>query len=523
MKKRIFGYCLATVAMFAVLASPLQARDLTVGLQAVVSSMDPHFHNTTQNNSMSRHIFETLVLLDKKMELKPGLALSWKNLGKDTWEVKLRPGVKWHDGSPFTAGDVDFTIKRAANVPNSPSSFGSVTRSIKDVRIVDPLTIVLTTVGPHPLLPRDLSLLPIVSKKFGDKATTEDYNSGKATVGTGPYKFTEFKANSQIVLTRNDEYWGEKEPWTKATFRFLSAGSARVASMLSSEVDLIEVVPPADIQRFEKDTRFNVVSGPSNRMIYLHMDSNRDVSPFVTDTSGKPLQKNPLKDAKVRKAISLAMNRQAIVGSMLDGKGTPAGQYMPDGSFGNSKTVKADVQDVVAAKKLLTEAGYPQGFQITLHGPNNRYVNDAAVSQVIAQLLTKIGIITKVEAMPASVYFTRASRLDFSLMLVGWGGADVQESVMVLKALIMTFDKDKGTGYANRGRYSNPAVDSAIEEAGDAFELPKRAELTAKAVDMAVKDTAIVPLYFEFGTWAMKKNVKFQARVDQYTTAMDIR
>lgn len=507
----------------SVLTNPVFAKDLHIGLQAVITSLDPHFFNTTQNNNMSRHFFETLVKLGPHMELQPGLAKDWKPIDKTTWELTLRENVKWHDGSPFTAEDVAFSFQRAPNVPNSPSSFASITKEAKEVRATGPLTIRITTDGPSPLLLNYLSLLPIISKKHGEKASTEDYNSGKAMVGTGPYKFSEYLPNNRVVAVRNDDYWGEKEPWTKVTFKFLSAGAPRVAALLAGDVDLIDGVPPSDADRLGKDAKLRLVSGLSNRMIYLHMDSSRDRSPFVLDSKGTPMDKNPLKDSRVRKAMSMAINRDAIVGSLLDGRATPAAQFMPMRSFGNSKDLRPEPFDAEGAKKLLAEAGYPNGFQITLHGPNNRYVNDAAVAQVVAQLLTRVGITTKVETMPASIYFTRASKLDFSVMLLGWGGADVQEAVMPLRSLVRTFDAKIGAGAANRGRYSNPMLDKLIDQAMDTLDRTARAEISAKATELAIKDTAIVPMYFEQSTWGMKQGLKLQPRIDQYTMAMDIR
>lgn len=509
--------------LLAAMTAPVAAKDLNVGLQAVITSMDPHFYNSSQNNAMSRHVFETLVKLGPNMELLPGLAREWKAIDKTTWELKLRENVKWHDGSAFTADDVTFSFQRAANVPNSPSSFAFITKEAKEVKAMDPLTVRITTDGASPLLPSYLSLLPIISKKHGEKSATEDYNSGKAMVGTGPYKFNEYLPNNKVVVVRNDSYWGEKEPWDKVTFKFLSAGAPRVAALLAGDVDLIDGVPPTDTARIAKEASLRLVSGLSNRLIYLHMDSNRDHSPFVFDSKGAALDKNPLKDARVRKAISLAINRAAIIESLLDGRATAAAQFMPHRSFGISKELRPDDFDVEGAKKLLAEAGYPNGFQLVLHSPNNRYVNDAAVAQVLAQLLSRVGIATRVETMPAAVYFTRASKLEFSLMLLGWGGADVQEAVMPLRSLVQTFNKEQGTGSANRGRYSNPELDKLIDQAMDTMDRAKRGEISAKASELAIRDTAIVPLYFEQSTWAMKRSIQFPSRIDQYTTAMDIR
>jgi peptide/nickel transport system substrate-binding protein len=512
-------------AVLAITLSYAVAKELSIGLQSIVTSIDPHFHNTAQNGSLSLHIFESLIdfELDGRLNLRPSLATSWKSLDKTTWEFKLRENVKWHDGSPFTAADVQFTIQRAPNVPNSPSSFGVVTRLIKEVKVIDPLTVHIITTEPHPLLPRDLTLLRIVSKKFGEHATTADYNSGKAAIGTGPYRFIGYAPDASITVAKNEHYWGQKEPWDKVTFKFQPNASARAAALASREVDVIEGVPPEGAARLKADGRISLITAQSNRLIFLAMDSARDKSPFVTDKSGKAIDKNPLKDARVRKAISMAINRFSLVDQMLDGRGIVAGQLMPSGSFGTSGALRPQPFDTEQARKLLAESGYQNGFGITLHGPDNRYVHDVAVAQFVARMLAEIGIDAKVETMSASTYFSRASKLDFSFMLFGWGGNDVQEVAMVARSLLMTYNKEIGAGVANRGRYSNPALDKVIEEALASFSISKRLALSIKASEIAIADAALVPLYFEMGTWALAKPLTLNARLDQYTLAMNIR
>jgi len=194
-------------------------REVSIGLQAAVTSIDPHYHNLSPNNSLSRHIFEALIRVDANQKLIPGLATSWRAVDDLTWEFKLRNNVKWHDGTPFTAEDVAFTLKRVPNVPNSPSSFATFTKPIVDVKIVDAHTIVFKTAAPHVLLPSDMAQVLIVSKLHGEKATTDDYNSGKAAIGTGPFKFAEYVPNQRVVMTANYGYWGGEGPWDKVTSR----------------------------------------------------------------------------------------------------------------------------------------------------------------------------------------------------------------------------------------------------------------------------------------------------------------
>ncbi len=300
--------------------------ELKIGMKSEVSSMDPHYHNLTPNNAMAHYTFDPLVEQDEKQNLKPGLAVSWKPVNDLTWEFKLRQNVTFHDGSPFTAEDVKFTLKRGQNVPNSPSSFKRYMAFIKKVEIVDPHTIRFSTEKPFPLMATYLSTFVIVSKKNSEGAATKDYNSGKAMIGTGPFKFVEWVPGDRIVYTRNDNYWGDKPEWEKVIIKPISSAPSRVAALLAGDVDLIDFVPTSDIETMKKNPDFTLGESVSNRVIYLHIDTNRDVSPFVTDIKGQPMKKNPLKDLRVRQAMSMAINRLAIVEQVMDGSAIPAGQ-----------------------------------------------------------------------------------------------------------------------------------------------------------------------------------------------------
>ncbi len=502
----------------SVLAASAFAQSISIGLSGDITAFDPHYHNVGPNNAAAAHVFERLVGMDERQRLVPALATSWRAVNDTTWEFKLRKGVKWHDGSDFTADDVIFTVDRVPKVPNSPSSFTTYVKNIKAITAPDAHTLMITTEKPHPLLPNDLSLVYVISKKAATGASTEDFNSGKAAVGTGPYKYSRFAKGDRLELVRNDAWWGGKTPWDKATLRIITNDPARVAALLSGDIQVIENAPTSDMTRLKNDKNLSLARVGSNRIIFLHMDSNRDVSPFVTDKAGKPLAKNPLKDARVRKALSLAINRDAMVSKVMEGEAIAAGQPLPDGYPGTSKNLKPDKFDAAAAKKLLAEAGYPDGFGITIHAPNNRYVNDEQIAQAVAQMLTRVGISTKVEAMPSSVFFSRATKLDFSLMLLGWsaGSGEMSDS---LRPLLGTFDTKKGWGNANRGRYSNAKVDAMLDDALVTINDAKREALLARATEIAMADQGIVPLHFQMNVWAMKKNLAYTPRTDEFTLA----
>ena len=510
--------------LVAVPATVNAAGELTIGLASEPSSIDPHFHNLGPNNALARVIFDRLIMPDEKQQLRPGLAVSWKPIDDTTWELKLRKGVKFHDGSPFTADDVVFTFQRAPNVEGSPSSFGTSLKG-KSITRIDDYTVHIKTARPYPLMPNDLSTFSIVSRKHGEGAKTPDYNSGKATIGTGAYKFVEYVPGDRIVIERNEIYWGDKPEWTKVTLKTIKSNPSRVAALLAGDVDLIEQTPTADIEHLKKDPNLTLSQGISNRVIYLHLDHDRDNSPFVKGKDDGDIQ-NPLKDQRVRMAISQAINRDAIVSRVMEGIAIKAGQLLPDGFFGRSAKLQPVKYDPELAKRNLSEAGLGAGFKLTIHGPNDRYINDAKIAEAVAQMLTRVGIQTDVVTMPRSVYFKRASRggpngtPEFSFILVGWGSG-TGEASSPLKSLIHTYNKEAGFGASNRGRYSNAKVDKLIEDALATVDDPKRQDLLAEATEIAINDGAIIPLHYQVNTWAARKGIKYRARTDEATVATD--
>jgi peptide/nickel transport system substrate-binding protein len=517
-----------TMALAVLVSMPLglqkaAAQELRLGIAAEPTSMDPHYHALSPNISLQSHIFEKLVSSDAKETLQPQLAESWSVLPDGiTWEFKLRRGITWHDGSPFTADDVLYSFERVPSVPNSPGLFSYATKG-KTLKKIDDHTVHITTGTPSPLTPNDMTAVFIVPKKYAASATTADFNSGKGTIGTGPFKYAEYIPGDRVVLTRNEAYWGTKPAFAKVTFKPIKTGASRTAALLAGDVDLIDDVPTADIERLKRDAKVELHQTASNRSIYFHIDQWRDDSPFVKAKDGSAI-KNALRDKRVRLALSKAINREAITQRVMEKAAIPASQYLPEGYFGILPGAKPVAYDPEGAKKLLAEAGFPNGFKLTLHGPNGRYTNDVKVIEAVAQMFTRIGIDTSLETIPPGPFFTRAStgaagQPEFSMMLVGWSPSSGENSG-ALKPQLMTFDRDKGTGTANRGRHSNPAFDKLVDEALQTVDNTKRAQLLADATKLAIDETAWIPLHYQINTWASRKGLAYTARSDEYTLVM---
>ncbi len=521
MKKIIVSAVLANL----LLASAAYAEDLVIGLASEPTAIDPHYHNLGPNNAFSRHIFDTLIGQNEVQALFPSLAVSWQPINATTWEIKLRKGVKFHDGTDFNADDVIYSFERAPDVPNSPSSMATYTKG-KTVEKVDDYTIHIKTAAPAPLVPNEISQVAIISDSIKGSDATADFNSGKAAVGTGPFKFSEFVPGDSISITANEDYWGGKPEWDSVTFKPIPTGPSRVAALFTGDVDVISGVPTTDIESVKKGGNFNIWQGPSNRVIYLHMDQFRENSPHISSLDGSPI-KNPLMDQRVRLALSKAINRKGIVERVMEGVAIEAGQVLPAGFFGVSENLKPEAYDPAGAKELLADAGYGDGFALTIHGPNDRYINDSKIVEALGQMFTRVGIKTSVETMPRSVYFKRASSggegglPEFSLVLVGWG-AGSGEASSPLKSLIHTYDKSKGMGTANRGRHSDAEIDALIEEALATVDDEKRQDLLAQATEKAIGRLAIIPLHFQVNTWATRDGLKITPRTDEYTLAMGV-
>ena len=527
---------LAALVTTSVLVSVASAKELRVGMAADPSSADPHFHNLGPNNQLRRNIFDSLVATDAEQRVYPQLATSWKPTGPTTWEFKLRKDVVFSDGSAFDAYDVIYTVCRIPGVKDSPSLFTTYTKAAEKFEVPDPHTLVVHTKTPYPLLPVEFSSWGIISAKANkvdgksivfnksgcgnlNYPASSEFNEGKAAIGTGPYLLESFRRGEGVRLKKNPKYWGTAPEWDTIVMKPLTSDGPRVAALMAGDVDLIENPPLQDLARIKADKNLKVVQSISNRVIYIHLTSGPDSHKSISGTDNK----NPLKDVRVREALSIAINRDAIVSRIMGGVAVAAGELLPAGMFGAHPEgqMKPPAYNMDRAKKLLAEAGYPNGFTLTLGTPNDRYINDAEVAQAVAQMWTRLGVKTNIDAMTASTFFSRRNKSEFPAYLAGWG-ASTGEMSSPLKALLATADKSRGYGATNPTGYSNKALDDSLTNALSTVDDKAREDLLRQTSRIAMSDWAIIPLHFEVTPWAMKKTVDYKARVDQYTLPTEV-
>ena len=534
MSKRMHIAYGVSLAGLMALSQPALAETLRIGVSSEPTAIDPHYHELTPNIALSQHIFDALVSFDEASKIKPGLAKSWQNPDDTTWVFNLREGVKFSNGAPFTANDVVYSFCRVLNNETSVSgSFTDQAKNMASVEVKDDHTVVVKTKKPEPLILSDLSQLFIISSasaKFDKLSfepkkgcgvtspwpTVSQFNDGTLAAGTGPYKLKSYVKGSGIELVRNDTYWGDKPYWSEVKLVPVPNAGPRLAGLLAGDYDVIENPAARDLSRIKDNPKFSYVVTPSNRVIFLQLDQ-REPSPFVKSDKG-----NPMKDLRVRQAISLAIDRKAIVARIMDGAAAPANQFIPGDRFGAMPDAPELPFDPKKAKQLLADAGYPNGFEITLSATNDRYINDGQIAQAVAQYLTQIGIKTNVDAMTRSIFFTKRTAKEFSFALGGWGST-TGEASSFLRQYVATTNKDTSIGLSNYGDFSDPEFDAPLLKAIGTVNDGEREKLLRQAGQRAMEQLSNIPIHFESTIWAFRSNLDFTGRADQYTLATGVK
>lgn len=475
-------------------ASIASAETVRWARSADPATLDPHAVNTGTNFGLLHQIYEPLVVRGADSKLQPGLAASWKLTADATvWEFKLRPGVKFHDGSLLTADDVVFSLKRA-QAPTS--ALKSLLTSVAEVTKVDPLTVQIKTKGPNLIFPNNLTNIFILSEAWAkankaeqsqDVASKTENFSTRNENGTGPYVLASREVDTRTVLKQFPQYWGRGQfslEVTELVYVPIKSPATRVAALLSGEVDFVQDLPAQDVGRLKADKRLRVTEGPENRSIFLGLNVGAKELKYA-DVKGR----NPLADPRVREAIGLAIDRDAIKAAVMRGLSNPSGIIAPPFVHGYEKSFAAYPKaNAAQAKKLLAEAGYPNGFSITLHTPNDRYVNDEAISTAVSGFLGRIGIKTTVAARPIALHSTAINTADTDFYLFGWG-VPTYDSAYIFDYLVYTRGKD-GRGPTNATGYSNPEVDAQIASLASESDKGKR-DATIKSIWQTVQKERI--------------------------------
>ena len=511
---------LAAAALLTLTATSLLANAQTIRIanQGDALSLDPHSLNESLQLSTDANVYDTLVGRNKDLTVAPLLATSWKQTSPTVWRFELRKGVKFHDGTPFTADDVLFSFARAAG---EGSDMKSNTTDIKEVRKDGDFAIEIETKGPFPILPDVITQLMIMSKKWceDNKATLpvdrrkgiENTASFKAN-GTGPYRVRERQPNVRTVFTRNPTYWGKIEGNVQEViFTPISNPATRVAALVSGEIDVMEPVPVQDVARINASPNARVIAGPELRTIFLGMDQKRDEL-LYSSVKGK----NPFKDKRVRQAFYQAIDINGIQRTVMRGASRPTALMVGPGI--NGWTAEQDKRlpyDIEAAKKLLADAGYPTGFEVTMNCPNDRYVNDGQICQSVAANLARIGVKVNLATETKGTYFPKILRRDTSFYLLGWTPT-TYDSHNALTALIACPDDKTGAGQFNLGAYCNPKVDELTKKIQSETDKPKRDTMIKEAFALHTDDVGHLPLHQQALAWGVSKKVELTQMADNY-------
>lgn len=484
----------------------------TMSLKGDIHSADPYGLYEVITTGFLYNIYDTLVTRDKDLNIVPCLAESWVNKSPTLLEMKLRQNVKFHEGEAFTADDVVFSYKRAIS---EASDVKATIESVKDIRKIDDFTIEVETHAPNPTLLAELYAVMIMSKSWCEKhdatkvAQLTKNEKGYADLhanGTGPFKLEKREPEIQTILVRNKDWWGNFEGnLERVIFKPIANDATRIAGLVTGELDLITPVPLQDIERVKAVSSLEVVTKPSLNTIYMVLNVGANELPS-SDVKGK----NPLQDIKVREAIYRGIDVEAIQKKIMQGTSKPAALMIGPGIHGYVADLdKRLPYDPELSKKLLTEAGYPNGFKLTFDNPNDRYIKDEAIAQAIASMLAKIGVKFAVNSMPKSKYFAKVLGGDTESYLMGWmpGTYDVLDPYSNLT---------ETKGKYNIGKYSNPKLDEMIQKAQTELDDAKRQEYVREMLQTHQKDMAQIPIHQESLVWGKRKNVNVIQRADDY-------
>jgi peptide/nickel transport system substrate-binding protein len=511
---------LAVLAACLLAALAVDAKTLRYSSQGDITTIDPHANNEGFTNAYLDNIYEPLVTRGKDLKVEPCLALSWQSVDPTTTRFKLRPNVKFHDGTPFTADDVVFTVQR---VLSDTSNFKPYLAGVKEAKKVDDLTVDILTEGPAPVLIGQLTEVRIMSRAWAAKHNVQkpqDYKGKEETYasrnanGTGPYVLRSREADVKTVAVANSNWWGRREGNVdEIVYMPIKSDATRLAALLSGEIDFMLDPAPQDIPRMKADPKMKIVEGNENRTVFLGMDQWRDEL-LYSNVKGK----NPFKDRRVREAFQHAIDVNVLKTQVMRGLSIPTSVMFAPQVAGYQKDLdKPKGADIARAKALLAEAGFPQGFEVTLDCPNNRYINDEKLCVAIAGMLARVNVKVKVNAMPRAQYFPKIQNYDTSFYMLGWG-VPTFDSQYAVQSLMRTVVPKTADGDYNLGKYSNAKVDENIDKLKTEVDPAKRAAYTREVLILHAADVGHIPLHHQVIPWAMRSNVSVVHRADNRLT-----
>ena len=510
-----FKMLLLATSVAAALAAPAQAQTLRWAAQNDILTLDPHSQNHATTNAILMHAYEGLTRYSDKYQVEPALATKWTYLSPTQVRFELRKGVKFHDGTPFTADDVIFSFGR---IRQPQGTMGIYVTGINEIKKIDDHTVDFIMSAPNPLLLRNIIDFRIMSKAWAEKnktSNTQDYKNkeenfaSRNVMGTGAYKITGWTPEQRITMAQNADWWDKHSGNVKEViYTPIKSDPTRVAALLSGDVDMLTDLPTQDIARLRQDSKLKVVDGPEVRTIYLAPDMG---SPELKHSNIKG--KNPFADKRVRQALSMAIDREAIKRNIMRGLSIPAGIMVAPGVNGHTPELDTPVKtDVEGAKKLLADAGYPTGFEVRLNCPNNRYVNDEEICQAVVAMWARVGVKATLAAENMATFIQKVQNFDSSIYLLGWGVAtyDAQYS---LQSLIRT--RTTGAdGNFNFSKISDATVDRLVDAMKTETDTSKRNNMIREALLRTKDEVLAIPLHHQMRPWAMKAGVTTIHRSD---------
>lgn len=489
-----------------------QEKSLTIALTADAVILDPHAANELTGNIMFYHFYDALVSRTPDLKFEPGLAESWQVVDDTTWVFKLRKGVKFHNGDELKASDVVFTFERLKKALMS-----NLVANIESARAIDDYTVEVKTPKPYAVLHMAMAEILIVNEKY--TKATGDEQMGFKPMGTGPYRLAEWIKEDRITLSAFADYWRGKPKLDKVIFKPITNPATRTAALLTGGVDVIQDLSVRDVAGVRANAAYDVITRPSLLNMVIAIDT-REKSPTID------LPVNPMRDRRVREAITRAINIDAIKTVVMNGFATPSDQYVPSSHLGYVAGLdfrKVHPFDLEKARALMKEAGFEKGFTMTLDTTNNRYVNDGAIAQALAGMLARINITLKLNLMPRSNFFgyIRVPTDKSSFIMSGWDTPSGDAGNMY-STLLYSRGKKPGFGQANRGAFANEEFDGWIDKADATADIKKRDEFLQEATKIAVREIPMIPLHYEQDIYAAKKNVKVVPRMDKFIWAYEM-